>query len=466
MIDVEGIVAVALFLFWIWALLDCIATDSSLCRNLPEADVDHPRADPPRHRRARLVAPRPAGEGRLASGLHRLRGAAAAGRRSRTPRATARRPRSPTAARRSSTGARALGARAGAVDGRPRRTPSSTRGSRSSTSARPSSGAGSSSSASASSISASSSSASATSTSSRQAQPADAEAPVQRRGRRRVGGQERLDRELGERDVERGAERRDHRDERELAVVGAQPHRDRDRTRALVRRRHGDAQLGRVARRARRRASRSSSSPVTATWRRRLPRMWSNHSSRFTMRGARPFGCSVARSTLHGGSSSSGRDAVDEHDRGAVRGHQVPAPVDEDRGIRLVRGEQAVDGFAHRLHLGRVEVGGVERRREAARDQQRVALAQRHVELVGEVEHHLAARPRPAGLDEAEMARRDAGGVGEIELAQPAAGPPLAQELPDRGRADVRPCGSRYRRPRGSTITSEGIDPPRRSASR
>jgi hypothetical protein len=36
MIDVDGIVAVALFMFWIWALLDCIATDSALCRNLPK----------------------------------------------------------------------------------------------------------------------------------------------------------------------------------------------------------------------------------------------------------------------------------------------------------------------------------------------------------------------------------------------------------------------------------------------
>jgi Phospholipase_D-nuclease N-terminal len=34
--DAEGIVAVALFLFWIWALLDCIATDSAMCRNLPK----------------------------------------------------------------------------------------------------------------------------------------------------------------------------------------------------------------------------------------------------------------------------------------------------------------------------------------------------------------------------------------------------------------------------------------------
>jgi hypothetical protein len=36
MIDVDGIVALALFMFWIWALLDCIATDSALCRNLPK----------------------------------------------------------------------------------------------------------------------------------------------------------------------------------------------------------------------------------------------------------------------------------------------------------------------------------------------------------------------------------------------------------------------------------------------
>jgi len=37
MIDVDGIAAVALFMFWIWALLDCIATDSALCRNLPKS---------------------------------------------------------------------------------------------------------------------------------------------------------------------------------------------------------------------------------------------------------------------------------------------------------------------------------------------------------------------------------------------------------------------------------------------
>src|SRR6476646_955667 len=31
-----GLVFLALFLFWIWAIFDCISTDASLCRNLPK----------------------------------------------------------------------------------------------------------------------------------------------------------------------------------------------------------------------------------------------------------------------------------------------------------------------------------------------------------------------------------------------------------------------------------------------
>jgi hypothetical protein len=34
--EAEGVVALLLFLFWIWALFDCISTDSSLCRSLPK----------------------------------------------------------------------------------------------------------------------------------------------------------------------------------------------------------------------------------------------------------------------------------------------------------------------------------------------------------------------------------------------------------------------------------------------
>jgi hypothetical protein len=36
LLRLEGLAALVLFLFWIWALLDCIATDSSLMRNLPK----------------------------------------------------------------------------------------------------------------------------------------------------------------------------------------------------------------------------------------------------------------------------------------------------------------------------------------------------------------------------------------------------------------------------------------------
>jgi hypothetical protein len=35
-LDAEGLVGVLLILFWLWAILDVIATDASLCRNLPK----------------------------------------------------------------------------------------------------------------------------------------------------------------------------------------------------------------------------------------------------------------------------------------------------------------------------------------------------------------------------------------------------------------------------------------------
>jgi hypothetical protein len=36
LLDVEGLVGLLLLGFWIWALLDVIATDAPLCRNLPK----------------------------------------------------------------------------------------------------------------------------------------------------------------------------------------------------------------------------------------------------------------------------------------------------------------------------------------------------------------------------------------------------------------------------------------------
>ena len=36
MLAAEGLVGLVLFLFWIWAIFDCISTDAALCRNLPK----------------------------------------------------------------------------------------------------------------------------------------------------------------------------------------------------------------------------------------------------------------------------------------------------------------------------------------------------------------------------------------------------------------------------------------------
>src|SRR3954468_3110046 len=34
--EAEGVIAFIVFAFWIWAIVDCITTDSDLCRNLPK----------------------------------------------------------------------------------------------------------------------------------------------------------------------------------------------------------------------------------------------------------------------------------------------------------------------------------------------------------------------------------------------------------------------------------------------
>jgi hypothetical protein len=48
--------------------------------------------------------------------------------------------------------------------------------------------------------------------------------------------------------------------------------------------------------------------------------------------------------------------------------------------------------------------------------------------LFGEMQQYLAARLRATGLDKAQMPGRDPGVAGEIELAQPPALAPLAQQ--------------------------------------
>ena len=62
----------------------------------------------------------------------------------------------------------------------------------------------------------------------------------------------------------------------------------------------------------------------------------------------------------------------------------------------------------------------------ARRHQQHVALAHRDIELLREVQQHVAARLRAASFDKAQMPGGNAGVAGEVELAQAAALPPLS----------------------------------------
>ena len=114
------------------------------------------------------------------------------------------------------------------------------------------------------------------------------------------------------------------------------------------------------------------------------------------------------------------RHTVEHHRGPRVRLDDVPAAVDGQARIRVVRLQNPVDTVPHRRHLGVVErVFGIHQG-EARRDQQLVLLAQ-HVERGGQAQHHRATRGRPPGLDEADMTRRHLGTDCQIELAQAAA---------------------------------------------
>jgi hypothetical protein len=126
-----------------------------------------------------------------------------------------------------------------------------------------------------------------------------------------------------------------------------------------------------------------------------------------------------------------GSDAVGEQADGGVRGEHLPRAVDHDGRIRLVRAQDLRDRLAHRLHLRILEVVLLEPRREPGGQQHAVALAQRDIELRGEVQHHLGAGPRSAGLEEAHVPSGDPGRERQLELAHPASSAPLAQEHAD-----------------------------------
>jgi hypothetical protein len=100
----------------------------------------------------------------------------------------------------------------------------------------------------------------------------------------------------------------------------------------------------------------------------------------------------------------------------------VAVPVEHQRRVRLLLAQDEVERPAHGGHRGGVEPGAAVDGSIARRDQQVVALAQRHVQRAGQPQHHRAAGLGSSRLDEAQMTRGDAGLDREAELAQPALG--------------------------------------------
>src|SRR5262249_20633111 len=106
--------------------------------------------------------------------------------------------------------------------------------------------------------------------------------------------------------------------------------------------------------------------------------------------------------------------------------------------------ERRLDTFELRVaeRCSRIE------RSESGREQEAVALAQRHVESASESHHHLSARLRAAGLDEADVTRCGSRVRGEIELTDPAHSSPVTKQLTDPGRSILL----RRQRPHADTL--------------
>ena len=98
--------------------------------------------------------------------------------------------------------------------------------------------------------------------------------------------------------------------------------------------------------------------------------------------------------------------------------------------------EDEGEGLADRGHRGGGEVGFAIEGGVASGEEEGVALARGDIEDLGEGDDHLAARLGAPGFDEADVARGDVGLQGEVELAHPASGTPVAEERADLGFGD------------------------------
>ena len=127
-------------------------------------------------------------------------------------------------------------------------------------------------------------------------------------------------------------------------------------------------------------------------------------------------------------------EELDEAPRARVGAQQVPAPVHDERRVRLLLGQHVVQRAVHLGELRRGEITLAPGRRKTGREEERVVLAQREIEHRGEPQDHLPARAGAPGLEKAEMTLGGPGGASQIELREAATLAPPAQPRPEAGR--------------------------------
>ena len=155
------------------------------------------------------------------------------------------------------------------------------------------------------------------------------------------------------------------------------------------------------------------------------------------MRGAMPSGCRLTRRALSGGASSSGATPSSRTGLARLPATSVPAAVDDDGRVGLVAAQDEVEGLAHRCHVGRVERALPVDGRVAGGEQQLVALAQRHLELLGQVQDHLAARrARPVSTKLTCRAETPASSARSSWLQPPPLAPVAQQRADTEGRRE------------------------------
>ena len=254
--------------------------------------------------------------------------------------------------------------------------------------------------------------------------------PLEHRAGGGVGGDERLQRQLVEGDVPGRAEVRDRRVEAQVTLRVREVQREHHVRRAGGRSAcgGGGASSASSSRSATRRGS-----PVRSA---RRSRRWSRcpaHSAQVAHVGREAVGAQAQPVDVHRRGEHRRVEHGEQRTDGAVGHDDVAAAVDHQRREGLVAGEQVLQGAAHRLETARVEPRLRVGRGEAGGEQQGVALAQRDLQVLAEVDQQLPAGPGPPGLDEAQVAGGDADVEGEVHLAAAPPGAPPAQQVAGAG---------------------------------